>query len=66
MPCDKQGIYLLDVIHLIRKGALAPVEKEKEINIKRNAGEVHQNIIDVPMLGEVFAYTENRNDKAEP
>lgn len=27
---------------------------------------MHQNIIDVPMLGEVFAYTEKRDSKAKP
>lgn len=27
---------------------------------------MHQNIINVPMLGEVFTYTEKRDSKAKP
>ena len=42
------------------------IQKGKEVEVENHARQVHHNIVDMPMLGEVFTYAEYRNRKAEP
>ena len=42
------------------------IEKRKEVKVENYAGYVHQYIIDVPVLGKVFTYSEDCDRETEP
>ena len=44
----------------------SPIEKGKEVNIENYTWKVHQYVIDVPMLWEVFTHSEKGNRETEP